>query len=191
MYVTMTLIELFSCCCIAAVWVCSEIRAAADRSWKRRAWPGSDVSALEPVSVFKRAHSSVRASNAFTGTRVWIMPAVRWQISLVLRFPLICVDINKPSPEFHHLCGAFRRQNAARFTRRGKLFQLVGILIPMSSSDALLLLLGFSRTDAARGSITVSRVAWRCAQWVERRARQFEDTGDLDTSARASFGSSG
>lgn len=92
----------------------------------------------------------------------WLLCADRYHF---FTFPW-SVDINKHSPGFHHLCGAFRRQNAARFNRRGKLFQLVGILIPMSSSDALLLLLVFSLIDAARGSITVSRVALRCAQWV-------------------------
>lgn len=89
--------------------------------------------------------------------------------SALLHFHLICADINKHSPGFHHLCGAFRRQNAARSNGHGKLLQLVRIHIPMSSSDPLLLLLVFSLTDAARGSITVSRVALRTVSWAARQ----------------------
>lgn len=144
-----------------------------------RAEPERHVSALEPVSVFKRAQSCVCASNALQGRACGSCPqcaADRYQTHTIcctaaLHFHLIRADINKHSPGFHHLCVALRRQNAARFNRHGKLLQLVRIRIcvfgiPMSSYEPLLLVFSLV-TDAAASRFRASRCARRVS-WTLR-----------------------
>lgn len=156
------------------------------RAREKWGWTRSDVSALEPVNIFKGARSWARASNALNvraSGSVLCVP-LTWSAWIT---PFTCVETHRV---------ALWRQNAARFLARfghGKLSQLVWIQARalgslMSPSDApQLLSFTWQKRGGGSSSITGSRVALRT---VRRAARQL-DTEDLDTCALAPFGSSG